>query len=168
MQKCWSWSRVSDLVKEVGAVVRFREKQTIDETLVTKQIHSSDYVKVTVCDGSSEAGLTLWDVVTPSAAQWKPSHTVLLITNPGLKPHDRKIQLSLNTSTFVDVDPDLSGAEWLRTYVGGLVKRNHVNPPFPDSQYALLLYSSILILSQPLTPRHSRRRTCECYILWLL
>lgn len=46
-------------------------------------------------------------------------------------------KLSLNASTRVDVDPDMNDALWLRSLAQRLIKREHVNPPWPDGSESL-------------------------------
>jgi hypothetical protein len=59
---------------------------------------------------------------------------VLLISSPGWRI-DRSTNLSLNANTRVDVDPNLSDALWLRALAQRLMKKEHVNPPFPDGVF---------------------------------
>jgi hypothetical protein len=84
-----------------------------------------------VFDDTAEATVTLWGSVTASTVSWQPSHTVLLITNPGWKT-DRTAWISLTANTHVDVDPCFSDVAWLRSFARRLTKREHVNPPFPE------------------------------------
>ena len=85
-----------------------------------------------IFDDTSEATLTLWNEVVPSAAKWKPSETVLLLTSPGYDP-TRKGRLSVTFGTFVEVNPAMYDAEWLRERAKKRSKRDHVNLPFPEN-----------------------------------
>jgi len=99
--------------------------------VTTKKGKPAEKVDVKVFDDTYEATLTLWGCVATSAATWKPSHTILLISNPGLNV-DGRVWLGLKPSTQVDVDPCMEDAEWLREYAHRLVQKNHVNEPFPQ------------------------------------
>ena len=75
--------------------------------------------------------ITLWGPVAASAAMWKPSHTVLLISNPRVNS-ERRAMISLTAETHVEVDPDMRDVDWLRRYAKGLTKRDHVNQQLPE------------------------------------
>ena len=91
-----------------------------------------DTVEVIVFDDTYEVVLALWEAITSSAATWKPSYTILLLTNPGYRG-DRKARLCINAETVVDVDPAMYDADWLRQHGQKQAKRDHVNPPFPEN-----------------------------------
>lgn len=76
--------------------------------------------------------LTLWGSVTTSASTWQASQTVLLFTNAGFKEGQRSTIL-IEGKTHVDVDPCMTDASWLQDYAQRLIKREHVNLPFPRS-----------------------------------
>lgn len=99
--------------------------------MITKNGKPAEKVDVKVFDDTYEATLTLWRCVASSAATWKPSHTILLISNPGSHV-DGRVWLSLRQSTQVDVDPCIEDAEWLRGYAHRLLQKEHVNEPFPQ------------------------------------
>ena len=99
----------------------------------------SELTNIGVFDDTAEASLTLWGSGTASAASWQPSHTVLLITNPGWKI-DKKAWISLNANTHVDVDPYFSDAVWLRSFARRLTKREHINPRFPEGGKSCCTY----------------------------
>lgn len=84
-----------------------------------------------VFDDTADAKLTLWGPLSSSPAYWKTSHTILLLTRPGLYGEGRAL-LSLTNNTHVDVDPFMLDAYWLRGQAQRLTKREHVNQPFPD------------------------------------
>ena len=83
-----------------------------------------------VFDDTADAKLALWGPLCSSSAYWKTSHTILLITRPGLYGEGRAL-LSLTNNTHVDVDPFMIDAYWLRGHAQRLTKREHVNQPFP-------------------------------------
>lgn len=100
--------------------------------VTTKAGYQAEKVDVNVFDDTSEATLTLWGCITSSASSWKVSHTILLLTNPGVKD-DRRAMISLTTRTHVDVDPCMADAVWLREFAQRLTMREHVNQPFPEN-----------------------------------
>ncbi|KAK8232145.1 hypothetical protein HDK77DRAFT_445889 [Phyllosticta capitalensis] len=117
-------ARVMACVKSVGA----RKKVTRKDNTVTEN------VTVHLFDNTwTEATLTLWDHSTYSASTWKPSQTVLLLTNPGYRtnPTSSKTWLALTSATTVDVDPPVRDALWLRAFAARQRRRQDVNPPFP-------------------------------------
>lgn len=64
----------------------------------------------------------------PSASDWTPGHTILLISFPGWRSGSR---VCLKSRTQIDVEPDVSEAEWLRKWAqreGGKSKANEVWP----------------------------------------
>lgn len=94
------------------------------------QDKTADVLEVVVFDDTIETMLCVWDALMDSVALWRPSVTVLLVTNPGWKDGGKK-NLSINPNTYVDVDPNMYDADWLRNHAQNIAKRNHVNPPFP-------------------------------------
>ncbi|KAF2087803.1 hypothetical protein K490DRAFT_65082 [Saccharata proteae CBS 121410] len=116
-------ARILVCVKSVGA----RKKVT------TKDGSEVDKVEVHVFDNTAEGTLTLWAATTTSAAQWKPSHTVLLLTSPAYRIRGSRAYLSFKSESHTDVDPVMPDAEWLRGYAQRLTKKQHVNPPFPKN-----------------------------------
>lgn len=104
--------------------------------VTTKKGLPAEKIDVILLDDTAEATLTLWGCHTPSAAFWQPSQTVLLLTNPGFKQEGcsgRRPTILLTSSTHVDVDPFITDADWLRSHVQRLTKREHVNQPFPEN-----------------------------------
>jgi len=115
-------------------------------------------VDINIFDDTFEATLTLWGHVAASASSWKASDTILLLSNPGFKG-DRRPTLSIGTETHVDVDPHMSDAYWLRSFAQRLIKREHVNQPFPeDSTFPLGLQKSSS------TDRFSLRCRGSCFV----
>ncbi|KAF1994902.1 hypothetical protein P154DRAFT_501038 [Amniculicola lignicola CBS 123094] len=111
-------------VKSIGAKKKFTNKKGI----------TSELINIGVFDDTAEASLTLYGPMCTSASTWQPSHTVLLISNPGWRI-DRIAKLSLAANTRVDIDPEMSDALWLRSLAQRLTKKEHVNPPFPDGVF---------------------------------
>ena len=89
-------------------------------------------VEAIVFDNTAQAVLSLWEEASASAASWKPSETVLLISRPGYKEDRRASNIVVNAQTWVEVDPAMQDADWLREYARKLVKRDHVNLAFPE------------------------------------
>ena len=85
-----------------------------------------------VFDDTQEATLTLWGCLAASANSWKPSYTILLLSNPGSRSGYRPT-MQISESTHVEVDPCMADAYWLRGYAQRLTKRDHVNQPFPEN-----------------------------------
>lgn len=106
----------------------------IEEILLvtSKKGYSMEKIDVNVFDHTSEATLTLWGSVAPSASTWQASQTILLLTNAGFREGQRNIIL-IDSKTHVDVDPCIAEASWLQDYAQRLIKREHVNIPFPDN-----------------------------------
>jgi len=96
-----------------------------------KQGGTAELVNVGVFDNTGETTLTLWEVASHSAATWKPSHTVLLLTDPGHSGSGGRNTISLNAGTTVDVNPDVPESTWLRKFAENMTKTVHVNPTFP-------------------------------------
>ncbi|KEQ96193.1 hypothetical protein AUEXF2481DRAFT_4437 [Aureobasidium subglaciale EXF-2481] len=117
-------SKVLVVVKSISAR---RKKTKKDGT----QVH---LVEVGLMDDTDGAVLSLWGIASTSSNQWRPSQTVLLITSPGLNV-SHKNWLALASDTFIDVDPDISGATTLRTFAGRMIRRQSVNSVFPHEEY---------------------------------
>lgn len=90
----------------------------------------SELVNVGVFDNTMQATLTLWGTAVASTNPWQPSVTILLITNAGFS-ENRQPDVSLLANTFVDVDPCIDDAVWLRKFARKLTKKDHVNPEPP-------------------------------------
>lgn len=84
-----------------------------------------------VFDDTAEATLSLCGRVAKSAASWKASRTVLLISNPGFRAN-KNPTICVKAHTHVDVDPCMTDTEWLRAFAQSLTTREAVNLPFPD------------------------------------
>ena len=113
--------------------------------VTTKKGVQTEKVEINIFDDTADATLTLWACAAASASHWKPSYTILLMTNPSFKG-DRRPMLSLNQSTHVDVDPCMDDAYWLRGYAQKLTKREHVNEPFPEGGARLNYQTMVLRL----------------------
>ncbi len=88
-------------------------------------------MNVNIFDNTAEATLSLWASATSSASTWKPSETVLLITNPGWRI-DRRVWISLTANTMVDIDPCINDTNWLRRFAQRLTRRECVQPMWPN------------------------------------
>lgn len=88
--------------------------------------------KVIVFDNTASAELTLWGPSICSIESWKPSETILLISRPRHSTIGHQSCITLTPTGFVDVDPDITDAVWLRSFAQKLTKRDHVNPAFPE------------------------------------
>jgi len=97
---------------------------------------TGELVSIGIFDNTSDATLTLYSSLCASASILTPSHTVLLLSNPGWRI-DKTAKLSLNANSRVDIDPDLGDARRLRALAQRLTKKQHVNPPFPMEAEAL-------------------------------
>ena len=103
----------------------------IGSLVVTKKGKEAEKVEIILFDDTADVKLNLWGPHCFSTAFWKPSNTILLITRPGLYGEGRP-SLSLTHDTYVDVDPCMTDATWLRGHAQKLTKREHVNQPFPE------------------------------------
>jgi hypothetical protein len=92
-----------------------------------------DLISINVFDDTADAQLTLWGPQCLTSSSWKPSHTILLLTNPGWRISSR-VWLSITSTTIIDVDPCISDADWLRNFAQRMLRREHVNPPFPETE----------------------------------
>ncbi|KAL8933830.1 MAG: hypothetical protein Q9211_005556 [Gyalolechia sp. 1 TL-2023] len=131
--------RVLVCVKSIGGRKK-GEKLVLDNfpsnadpycVVTTEQGSWLDIVLVNVFDDTSEATLSLCGRVAKSAASWKSSHTILLLSNLGFRA-GKKPTLCVNSRTHIDVDPCMTDAEWLRAFAQRLTTREAVNIPFPE------------------------------------
>ncbi|MCJ1286437.1 hypothetical protein MMC26_005782 [Xylographa opegraphella] len=102
--------------------------------LTDKKGNPIEKVDVNVFDDTFQATLTLWNHVTDSATSWRASHTVLLITSAVFRDGGRP-GISMSSTTQVEVDPQMRDAEWLRAFAQRLIKKDHVNHPFPEDVF---------------------------------
>ncbi len=114
-----------------------------------------DVVHVMVFDDTCEATLALHGRIAKSAADWKASYTILLLSNPGFRS-DKRPTLSINANTYADVDPCMGEAEWLRAFAQRLMTREVVNVPFPEGGMQELNKPNVHLLY---ADHHSLRRT---------
>ncbi|KAI4238006.1 MAG: hypothetical protein L6R40_005817 [Gallowayella cf. fulva] len=114
-------ARVLVCVKSIGGRKKF----------TTKKGNVLDIVHVMIFDDTYDATLALSGRIATSAAYWKPSNTILLLNNPSFRD-DKKATLSIGPNTYVDVDPCMADAEWLRAFAQGLTTREAINVPFPE------------------------------------
>lgn len=104
-----------------------------------KHTTTAQNLELIVFDDSLEVVLSLWDASVESARSWKPSETILLLTNPGFRD-DKREKIYIAQSTLVDVNPVMYDAKWLRDQAQNRAKRDHINPPFPSSGKILLIH----------------------------
>ena len=103
----------------------------------------AEILEIVVLDDTFEAILSLWADTIDSATTWKPSSTVLLVTNPGWKGTTKgKGKIRINPSTYIDVDPDMYDASWLRNHAQRMAKKDHVNPLFPNEAFDVPYFES--------------------------
>ncbi|KAL8759104.1 MAG: hypothetical protein Q9199_000986 [Rusavskia elegans] len=111
-------------VKSIGGRKKF----------TTKKGDVVDVVNVMVFDDTCEATLALYGRIAKSAADWKASYTILLLSSPGFRSEKRPT-LSINSNTYADVDPCMAEADWLRAFAQRLTTREVVNVPFPEGVF---------------------------------
>ena len=106
---------------------------TVD-VVTSKKGKPATMVEIKVFDETFEASITLWNGMCSSASSWTPSSTVLLLTRPGFRS-DYSARVTINNDTFVEVDPEMDDAHWLRNFAEKMIKREHVNQPFPEGLF---------------------------------
>ena len=99
--------------------------------VVTKRGDVLDIINVHIFDDTYDATLSLCGRVAKSAAYWKASCTILLLSNPGFRA-GKKPTLCVNSRTYVDVDPCMADAAWLRGFAQRSTAREAINIPFPE------------------------------------
>ncbi|KAI9717432.1 MAG: hypothetical protein M1828_007194 [Chrysothrix sp. TS-e1954] len=130
-------ARILVCVKSIGA----------KKTVTNKDGNAHVLVNVGIFDEAAPASLTLWDTTVASVDDWKPSFTILLITNASIRSN-KNVSLSLSSNTLVDVDPMMPDAQWLRKMAQKMTKRDHVNPACPDERELPFLATGTLQSSQ--------------------
>ncbi|KAI9767779.1 MAG: hypothetical protein M1840_005460 [Geoglossum simile] len=118
--------RILVCVKSIGARKKF----------INKNNQSNEKVDVGIFDDTAEASLVLWGSIGVSVAPWQASQTVLLLTSPSIKL-GRRAQLSITSTTHVDVDPKINDAVWLRKIAQRLTRRECVNPRVEEGVFDL-------------------------------
>ncbi|KAI8932169.1 hypothetical protein NX059_011051 [Plenodomus lindquistii] len=108
-------------VKSIGARRTYINRTTTNTTTT---------LTLTIFDNTADATLTLYSSLCSSATHLKPSHSILLISNPGWRI-DKTAKLTINANSRIDIDPDTGDARRLRALAQRLTKKEHVNPPFP-------------------------------------
>lgn len=120
-----SETRILVCVKSIGAKKSFTSKTNGAKW---------ELVEVVVFDDTAEIPFKLWKDFIPTAKEWKPSETILLIANPGFKVEQwGKSSLGMTHATMVDIDPIFRDADWLRKHVTTLKKKENVKQEFPDN-----------------------------------
>ncbi|KAF1815195.1 hypothetical protein P152DRAFT_431561 [Eremomyces bilateralis CBS 781.70] len=104
-------------------------------TVTTKRGTLATVAHVRVFDDTAETTISLWGFTSNSVSHWKASQTILLITNAGHKPNGNSLEVCLSSETWIDVDPELTDAAWLRNYAAKLTRRECACPAFPDGVF---------------------------------
>ena len=86
-----------------------------------------------ILDDTAEAMLEMWNCLTVSSCAWRPSETILLVSNPGHKQEGAQV-LTVEAKTHIDIDPCMADARWLRKFTQNLTERGHVNQAFPEGR----------------------------------
>ncbi|KAK4177849.1 hypothetical protein QBC36DRAFT_370512 [Triangularia setosa] len=94
-----------------------------------------ELIEVRVFDETSNnCVLKLWEDKVSSAKSWVANQTILLLTNPILKPPNRKnglAEVGVGSNSMVEVDPAFPDADWLRQMAAARTRRESVHTPFP-------------------------------------
>ncbi|KAI1270358.1 hypothetical protein F5Y18DRAFT_434747 [Xylariaceae sp. FL1019] len=124
-------------VKSVGTRRTFYSK---------KREMPCELVEVGIWDDTSSCILKLWGDQIASSKEWRPGHTVLLISKPLFRKNEFmsrggevKGDLSLKRDTLIYVDPDILETTWLRSKVREMTRRASVVTPFPADTWDLEL-----------------------------
>lgn len=88
--------------------------ETKSAAVTSKQGQPVTTLSVGICDEISEATLSIYGSLIPSAGAWEQYETILLISSPVKRP-GRK--LNIKARTLVEIDPDIGEAEWLRRWM---------------------------------------------------
>lgn len=120
-----------DVLEEANILWRISSYADFERVVTTKQGFSLERVDVNVFDDTFGAMLSLCGRAAKSAAYFKTSHTILLLSNPAFRSEKRPL-LCVNSSTHVDVDPCMTDTEWLRRFAQSLTTKEAVNIPFPE------------------------------------
>lgn len=114
-------------------------RRTIYSKKLQKQL---ELVEVGVYDDTSSCVFKLWEDKIASAKSWSPNQTILLLSNPSCRANkynsrfdDANAELGIDHSTMVHVDPDFAEADWLRTKVQDLAKKQSVITRFPSETF---------------------------------
>ncbi|KAI1389713.1 uncharacterized protein F4822DRAFT_442911 [Hypoxylon trugodes] len=94
-----------------------------------------DMVEVGVFDDTEACVLKLWEDKVPSAKSWVPNQTILLISKPTHYTRGTAVDLGIAYNSMVDVDPDFPDANWLRTKVKDMAKKQSIYTPFPSGAW---------------------------------
>ncbi|KAL8709560.1 MAG: hypothetical protein Q9220_005652 [cf. Caloplaca sp. 1 TL-2023] len=102
----------------------------------TETDHALDYVNLIVFDHTADATLSLRGATTESPMPWRTSETILLLHNPLFDIKGNRPILSIGSDTYVDVDPCMSDAEWLRKLACRVLSKEAITIPFPGDGMA--------------------------------
>lgn len=106
---------------------------SLSTSVTTKKDTTLEKVDVTIFDDTADAVLSFYGCMTSSPSHWTPSMTILLITNANIRADLGKPVLTLNHETLINVDPAITEAVRLRSYAKSFVKRESINPCFPEN-----------------------------------
>ncbi|KAI1325145.1 hypothetical protein F5Y16DRAFT_423351 [Xylariaceae sp. FL0255] len=114
-------------------------RRTIQSKRFEKQL---ELVEVGVYDDTASCIFKLWEDKIASARPWAPNQTILLLSNPSCCPNkfksqndDSSSELGIDYSTMIHVDPNLPEADWLRTKVRDMTKKQSLITPFPADAF---------------------------------
>jgi hypothetical protein len=133
-------SRVLVYVKNLGAkktgkILGLRLTFPNSHSIVVASNGTSYTVmEVGVFDDTESATLTLFRNIADSATTWIPSYTILLLTNLRCNARGTRNYLLVQSSSFVEVNPQFPDSEWLRDFAIKSDNESRINPPFPSSR----------------------------------
>lgn len=94
-----------------------------------------DMIDVGVFDDTATSVLKLWEDKVPSAKRWIPNQTILLISKPTCRGGSASPEIGIGYSSTIDVDPEFPDADWLRSKVKSMSKKQSVHTPFPTNTW---------------------------------
>ncbi|KAI0386717.1 hypothetical protein F5Y04DRAFT_288591 [Hypomontagnella monticulosa] len=94
-----------------------------------------DMIDVGVFDDTATSVLKLWEDKVPSAKGWIPNQTILLISKPTCRASGASSELGIGHNSMIDVDPEFPDADWLRSKVKSMSKKQSVYIPFPTDDW---------------------------------
>ncbi|KAF2137515.1 uncharacterized protein K452DRAFT_196077, partial [Aplosporella prunicola CBS 121167] len=133
-------ARVLVCVKGIGA----------RRTVMCKDTTTATTVACRVFDNTTSATLDLWDVSVDSTSTWEPHKTILLLTEPvcsRVNNTNVTIQLKINNSTTIDIDPLLPDVRRLRSHAQHIQQIDSPAPPFPSNIFDMPAIHAALAVS---------------------
>ncbi|KAL8841516.1 MAG: hypothetical protein Q9170_000899 [Blastenia crenularia] len=125
---------LESFVKGGHDVINGKVLVCVKSIVTTKQGDLLDIVNVNIFDDTYDSTLSLCGRVAKSAAYWKATQTILLLSNPGFKA-DKKPTLCVNSRTHIDVDPCMPDAKWLKDFAESLTAREAVRVLYPEGVF---------------------------------